>query len=378
MSRRPVTGVGAVASVGRDPDEIFRSLCAGRSGIGTLRGFHRDRYNAEHLYEVDDRPVPGEDRVGRATDLLVDAVGQALKDAGLPPDLRGVPVLVGTGLRELRSLELWSRDGAGFDAARMHFGTALREWFGADDTHTVSNACSASLYTLALGLDMLELQTADTVVVCGVDVITESMFALSDRLQLEPPERLRPFDRNRKGTVMGEGAAALVLRREAEPQHVQGWVRGVAINCDAYHPTAPDPDGIARAIEDAHARSGVKPEDVDLVMTHGTGTHLNDAAEATALAQVFGPHIGRPLMSGIKSMTGHTSGASGALSLIVALRAMREGRVPPITGLEEPAPETEGFRLVRGEAVEGPVQMAQVDAFGFGGINAVAVVEATR
>jgi len=262
----------------------------------------------------------------------------------------------------------------------MHFGTALRERFGAQDTHTISNACSASLYALALGVDLLEFQDAETVIVAGVDVITESMFGLSDRLQLDPPDRLRPFDRDRKGTVMGEGAAAIVLRRErpADRDAVHGWVRGVAVNCDAFHATAPDPGGIAAAVRDAHSRSGVKAEDVGLVVLHGTGTSLNDAAEGTALTDVFGPHIGNPLMTGVKSMTGHTSGASGVLSLLVALRAMREGRVPPITGLDNPAAEAAGFRLVRDHPVEQRINLAQVDAFGFGGINAVAIVEAGR
>lgn len=214
MSRWPVTGMGAVASTGGDVETIFSQLCAGRSGLGELRGFNRDWYNAGHLYEVDNRPEPGADVVGRATGLLLEAVAQAARDAGLGEDLRGVPVLVGTGLRELRSLELRSRDGQEFDVSRMHFGTALRERFGAEDTHTISNACSASLYALALGVDLLEFQGAETVIVAGVDVITESMFGLSDRLQLEPPGQLRPFDRERKGTVMGEGAAAIVLRRE--------------------------------------------------------------------------------------------------------------------------------------------------------------------
>jgi 3-oxoacyl-[acyl-carrier-protein] synthase II len=377
VSRWPVTGVGAVASMGADPEEVFAALCAGRSGLGTLRGFNRAWYNADRLYEVDNRPAPGVDVTGRATALLTEAVGQALSDAGREADLGSVPVLIGTGLRELRSLELWWRDGQSFDAAGMHFGTALRRRFGADDTHTISNACSASLYALALGCDLLEFQDADTVVVAGVDVITESMFGLSDRLQLDPPDRLRPFDRDRKGTVMGEGAAAVVLQREAAGRGPYGFVRGVAVNCDAHHPTAPDPQGIARAITDAHHRAGVKPQDVDLVMVHGTGTPLNDAAEATALAEVFGDHVGSPLMTGVKSMTGHTSGASGLLSLIVALHAMREGRVPPIAGLSEAAPETEGFRLVR-DTVAAEVSLAQIDAFGFGGINAVAVVEAAR
>ncbi|MDI5962464.1 beta-ketoacyl synthase N-terminal-like domain-containing protein [Streptantibioticus silvisoli] len=380
MSRLPVTGVGAVASIGRDPGEIFAALCAGRDGRHPLRGFNRDWYNADCLYEVDDRPAPQTDTVGRATALLLDAVGQAARDAGLGDDLSDVPILVGTGLRELRSLELWWRDGRPFGAERMHFGTALRERFGALDTHTISNACSASLYALALAVNLLELQEADMVIVAGVDVITESMFGLSDRLQFDPPDRLRPFDRDRKGTVMGEGAGAIVLRRKAPADRgaVHGWVRGVAVNCDAFHATAPDPHGIAAAVRQAHDQAGVKAEDIGLVMLHGTGTQLNDAAEATALSDVYGPHIGSPLMTGMKSMTGHTSGASGVLGLLVALRAMGQGVVPPITGLDNPAAEVAGFRIVRDTPVEEQVDLAQIDAFGFGGINAVAVVEAGR
>ncbi|WP_411107413.1 beta-ketoacyl synthase N-terminal-like domain-containing protein [Streptomyces sp. cmx-4-9] len=380
MSRWPVTGMGAVASNGGDVETLFSRLCEGRSGLGELRGFNRDWYNARHLYEVDNRPRTGADVVGRATGLLLEAVGQAARDAGLGEDLRGVPVLVGTGLRELRSLELRARDGQEFDVSRMHFGTALRERFGAEDTHTVSNACSASLYALALGVDLLEFQGAETVIVAGVDVITESMFGLSDRLQLEPPDQVRPFDRERKGTVMGEGAAAIVLRREApaESGASHGWIRGVGVNCDAFHATAPDPQGIAAAIRDAHRRAGVKAEDIELVMVHGTGTQLNDAAEGIALHEVYGPHIGLPAMTGVKSMTGHTSGASGVLSLIVALQSMKEGRIPPVTGLDNVADEAAAFRFVRDASERADVKLAQIDAFGFGGINAVAVVEAAQ
>lgn len=152
----------------------------------------------------------------------------------------------------------------------------------------------------------------------------------------------------------------------------------MSVNCDAFHATAPDPQGIAAAIRDAHTRAGVKAEDIELVMVHGTGTQLNDAAEGTALQEVYGPHIGRPVMTGVKSMTGHTSGASGVLSLIVALRSMREGRIPPITGLDDVADEASEFRFVRDASVRADVQLAQIDAFGFGGINAVAVVEAAQ
>ncbi|MEV7184267.1 beta-ketoacyl-[acyl-carrier-protein] synthase family protein [Kitasatospora sp. NPDC093102] len=373
-----ITGMGAVASTGRGVDELFESLCAGRTGRAELRGFDRSRFRAQYAYEVDDRPEPGQDEPGRATELLSAAIAEAVRDAGLDEDLSGVPVLVGTGLRELRSAELWWREDTKFSDAGLHFGTALRERFGADHTHTFSNACSASLYALALGSDLLEQGGADTVVVAGVDVLTESMYGLLERVHPAPPDRVRPFDRNRTGVLMGDGAGAVVLRRTDGGRPAHGRLRGVAVNCDAYHVTAPDAAGIAEAMRTAHRLAGVGPADVDLVMAHGTGTLLNDEAEATALAEVFGADAGRPLVTAVKSMTGHTSGASGLLNLIIGLRALNEGRVPPTVGLEDPVDEAAEFRFVIGEAATEELRVAQLNAFGFGGINAVAIVEAGR
>lgn len=371
------TGIGAVASVGASADEIFNALCTGRSGLGELRAFDRGKYRVQHAYEIDDRPESGADVPGRATRWLLDAIAEAARDAGLGEDLADIPILIGTGLRELRSAELSWRDGADFDLARLHFGTALRQRFGAVRTYTFSNACSASLYALALGSDLLAAGEADTVIVAGVDTLTESMYGLLDRVHMEAPDQLRPFDRERKGVLMGEGAAAVVLRRGdgAPGSPIRGRLRSVAVNCDAYHVTAPDPNGIAEAVRTAHREAGVKPEDIDLVMLHGTGTLLNDEAEATAVGEVFGSHVSRPLMTAIKSMTGHTSGGSGLLSLIVALQALEGGRIPPVVGLREPVTEAERFQLVRDEQRLAEPVLAQVDAFGFGGVNAVAIVE---
>ncbi|WP_283249771.1 beta-ketoacyl synthase N-terminal-like domain-containing protein [Streptomyces sp. TS71-3] len=373
-----MTGMGAVASVGGCVDDIFEALCAGRTGRAELRGFDRGKFRAQYAYEIDDRGDEGGDEPGRATRWLLKAVEEAVEDAGLAEDLRDVPVLVGTGLRELRSVELSWRDGARFDMAELHFGTALRRRFNAHRTYTLSNACSASLYALAMGSDLLAAGQADAVVVAGVDTLTESMYGLLDRVHMEPPDRVIPFDVNRKGVLMGEGAAAVVLRRgEGAAGVPRGLLRAVHVDCDAYHVTAPDPEGVAGAVRGAHERAGVKPGDIDLVMLHGTGTLLNDEAEAAAIGQVFGADTGTPLMTALKAMTGHTSGGSGLLSLIVALKALESGRIPPTVGLREPVSEAAGFRFVRGSAATAELAIAQVDAFGFGGVNAVAIVERT-
>jgi 3-oxoacyl-[acyl-carrier-protein] synthase II len=373
-----VTGMGAVSSVGGDARATFAALAQGRSGLAELRGFDRSRFRARHAYEIDDRPAPGTDVPLRATGWLLRAVAEALADAGLAGDLTGVPVLVGTTLRELRSVELNWCEGAPFDAARLHFGTALRERFGADRTYTVANACSASLYALGLGTDLLETGEADTVVVAGVDTITESTYGLLDRVYREAPESVRPFDRGRRGMLQGDGAAAVVLRRgPGTPAGARAYatVRGVGLNCDAYHPSAPDSGSIGRVMREAHRRAGIKPADVDLVLLHGTGTPLNDEAEARALGEVFAGVPRPPRMTAVKSMIGHTAGASGLHSLVTAVQALHSGRVPPTLGLDEPIDEVAGFRLAREPVTERGMSLAQVDSFGFGGLNAVAVVE---
>ncbi|CAL9400135.1 beta-ketoacyl synthase N-terminal-like domain-containing protein [Streptomyces sp. Tu 3180] len=380
MLSRPITGMGAVASTGRGVGTLFENLCRGVTGRAELRGFDRTRFRAQHAYEVDDRPARGEDVPARATALLVEAIAQAAADAGLGEDLSGTPVLIGTGLRELRSLELWWRGDTDLDDTGLHFGTALRERFGADVTHTFSNACSASLYALALGSDLLAQEgddAPDTVIVAGVDVLTESMYGLLERVHPTPPDRVRPFDRDRTGVLMGDGAAAVVLSRETGGRRAHALLRGVAVNCDAFHVTAPSPEGIAKAMRSAYDMAGVKPKDIDLVMLHGTGTLLNDEAEAAAMADALGDAASGPLMTAIKSMTGHTSGASGLMGLVVGVTALKEGRVPPTVGLQRPVEEAAGFRFVTGDAASASMNVAQFNAFGFGGINAVAIVEAT-
>ncbi|WP_263170051.1 beta-ketoacyl-[acyl-carrier-protein] synthase family protein [Streptomyces sp. SCSIO ZS0520] len=373
-----ITGMGALACVGGTPAGIFDSLCAGRGGLGPLQVFDHEKYRARQAYEIHDRARPGVDEPGRATRWLLAAIDQALADAGHPEDLAEVPVLVGTTLQEQRSAELWWREGAPLEPDALHFGTALRERYGATRTYTFANACAATLYALAMGTDLIELGEADTVVVAGTDAIGESAFGTLDRVQNDVPEALRPFDRSHRGMLMGEGAVAVVLTREAAPgRRVHGRLRAVGMNCDAQHSTAPDPEGIARVLRETHRRAEIDPGDIDLVLLHGSGTPKNDSTEAAVLSQMF-PAPGGPLMTAIKSMTGHTLGGSGLLSLAMGALALQRGQVPPVLGLTDPIEEAAGLRLVREEAATAELGLAQIDAFGFGGINAAAILEAAR
>ncbi|MFF7793116.1 beta-ketoacyl synthase N-terminal-like domain-containing protein [Streptomyces sp. NPDC007991] len=365
-----IAGRGVVTAFGDSVGGVLDALCAGRTALAPLRSFDPERYGLRHAYEIDDRPA-GQDVELRATGWLCRAVELAAADAGLT-DLSSVPVIVGTGLRELRTAELRHRAGTPGPAADLYFDGALRRRFGTGRTYTVANACAASLYACGLGADLLAAGEADTVVVAGTDAITESMLGLLDRVQPGHPDAVRPFDRERRGVLLGEGAAAVVLRRGGPAPAV---LRSVALGCDAHHVTAPDPEGILRTIQEAQDRAGLAPEEIDLVLAHGTGTLLNDEAEAIALSKAFAGC--RPAVTAVKAATGHTSGTSGLLALTLAVEALTTGRIPPTRGVRELIPEAAGLDVVRDRERRVPLRTAQIDAFGFGGLNAVALVEGT-
>ncbi|MDI2125665.1 beta-ketoacyl synthase N-terminal-like domain-containing protein [Yinghuangia seranimata] len=370
-----IVGMGAVTCLGDEPAAVHRALCDGRTGVAPLRAFDSSLFRVKHAYEIDDRAVPGQDEPGRATRWLRAAVAAALADAGLPAHVPDVPVIVGTTLRELRSAELWWRDGHPLAPADLHFGRAMREAFGTTETHTVASACAAALYALAMATDLIALGLAETVVVAGTDAITESSFGGLDRVQNPPPQAIRPFARHRRGMVMGEGAVAVVVRASgSHPRPVHARVRAVATNCDAAHATVPDTAGVSDAVRDAHRRAGISARDVDLVVVHGSGTRHNDAVEAGVLRDVFRGVRPGPLVTSVKSGLGHTCGGSGLMSLMVAVLAMRTGESPPIPELTDPTPEARGLRLVAGVPARERVDTAQINAIGLGGINAVAIV----
>ncbi len=375
-----ITGTGLVCSVGSDTKSCFAAFCQGLTGNKPLQAFDVPRYNVRRAYEVSDRPA-GRDPKGRSSRWLCAAINEALHTSGLlpGPDQR-LAVVVGTGLRELRSLELWWADGQPLVASELHFAGAVHAQTPLRArVVTLCNACSASSFALGVADDMLALGQADAVVVAGSDSITESMFGLADRTNGLHPQELQPFDHDRRGVVLGEGAAAVVLEpaaaAAARGATARARLRGVGLSCDAHHETAPLVEGVARAMRDAYRRSSLSPDEVDLVMAHGTGTALNDPTELAALRQVFGDRAPAVMITGLKSMTGHTSGASGLMSAIAAMEAMHQGRVPPTVGLRTPMAEAAGLDLVVSEARQASVRVAQVNAFGFGGVNAVALLE---
>jgi 3-oxoacyl-[acyl-carrier-protein] synthase II len=260
----------------------------------------------------------------------------------------------------------------------LHFDAAVRSVLpGVTEVITVSNACAASGHALALAQDLLELDEADAVIVAGCDATTESMLAMIGRVADKPTPALQPFQQGRAGVLLGEGAVAAVLQPAQAAARPLARLLGVG-TCDAHHETAPDVKGIVAAMHDAHERAGVKPDDIGLVLAHGTGTALNDPTEAAALTEVFDGASPGPLVTGIKGAIGHTSGGAALMSLLVAVEAMRTGRVPVVAGLETPIEQAADLRLVYGAPAATQARLAQVNAFGFGGVNSVCVIEVDR
>lgn len=368
-----ITGSAMLTALGGTAD-TYKSLVEGRSGIQPLSFISPDLVNVRYGYHLDNT---GGERSLRAGGWLTECVAAAAREAGVDCSRQRVVAIVGTGLRELRAVERWHADDRGAPPSTLHFGAAVRSALtGIQDVITVSNACSASSHALALACDLIELDEADVVIACGADAMTESMLAMIGRVGDGYSEAVRPFDKHRRGVLLGEGAVAVVVQRAGTTADSDAGlrVRGVGLSCDAYHETAPHPPGLLAAMTDAYDRAGLTPADAGLVVAHGTGTALNDPNEAAVLAQLF-DGVARPLVTAIKGGIGHTSGSAGLMSLLIAAESLRQGQVPPIVGLRDPIAEAEPLDLVIGDAATTRATVAQVNSFGFGGVNAVCLLE---
>jgi 3-oxoacyl-[acyl-carrier-protein] synthase II len=368
-----IVGMAAKTSLGDTSRETYEALCRGEDGNALLQGFAAEKYNSKRAYEIKDRNGDG-DTPYRASKWLSAVIQDAVKDSGIDASGSRMAVFVGTGLRELRSVELWHNDQERIRLDKLHFfDSASASLPCRCPVYTLCNACSASNFALGMAMDMLEGDELDFAVVAGCDSITESMFGLLDRVNPMHPQFLRSFNKDRRGVLMGDGAAAVVLAKDPSPAP-RVWLRGVGISCDAYQDTAPHKDGLVAAMKNASERSGVAPDEVDLLFVHGTGTILNDQVEAVAVREFFGGHADGLPVTGIKPNIGHTSGASALISVIMAAESLGRGTAPPILGLQDPIEEAQGLKLLSHPVPTQSFQIVQVNAFGFGGVNAVAIL----
>ena len=400
MARRRVvvTGLGAVTPLGIGAKPLHERWAAGEVGIADGAGACRDFEPKEFLSVKEIR------RLDRFSQLGVVAADEAIAQAGwngeLPYDRMRVGCVIATGIGGIQTVES-QHDVMRDRGAKMVSPLGIPLYMPNAAAAAVSmkhglqgqmyglvSACSGGAHAIGSALRMIQYGDADAVVAGGAEAtLTEFGFACFNSMQaLSPTGVSRPFDARRDGFVMGEGAGVLVLEAEDAARErgatILGEVIGYGSTADAFHLTAPQPDGepAARAIQLALADAGITPEDVAYVNAHGTSTQLNDAAETAALKRALGEHRAKQIpVSSTKSSIGHLLGAAGAVEAVATIETLDTRVIPPTLGYEEPDPELD-LDYVPGEArpliaANGGAPMAISNSFAFGGHNVALILQ---
>jgi 3-oxoacyl-[acyl-carrier-protein] synthase II len=395
MSRIVVTGVGAVTPLGVGARKLFDRWMAGETGFVGLEAPCSDFEPTEHLSKKEAR------RADRFTQLAMAASDEAVASAGwkdeLPYDPARIGSVIGTGIGGLGTMEhghdMLRDEGPGKVpplSVPLMMGNAasgvlaMRHGLRGPSYGTVS-ACAAAGHAIGTAMRMIQHGEADAVVTGGAEAaltpLSRAAFAALDATS--PTGQSRPFDRRRDGFVMGEGAGILILEDEeralARGATILGVVRGYGATSDAHHLTAPEVagSGATAAMRVAIADAGLTPGDIDYVNAHGTSTPLNDRAETVAIKNALGEHAHRVPVSSTKSAIGHLLGAAGAAEAIATLYALQERVAPPTLGYEEPEEDLDLDYVPEAKPlqVDGRPPIAMSNSFGFGGHNAVLVLE---
>ncbi|RNF92257.1 beta-ketoacyl-[acyl-carrier-protein] synthase family protein [Streptomyces botrytidirepellens] len=392
-----VTGLGAVSGIGIGAAEFLAGLRAGKSAARPVTAFDTEGFEHAMACEVPDFE-PGRwirhldiGNLGRASQFSVAAARMAVADAGIAEDaLRAVPSLISIGTTDGESGDLDQLVETEVDlgpermdptvARRVPAGrlsAVIAEEFRLSRTEAVTlpTACAAGNYAIGYGYDAIRGGDVEVALCGGADALCRKTFTGFYRLGTIAPERCQPFDKDRKGILTGEGAGVLVLESLesalARGARIYAEVLGYGLNCDADHPVAPNQDSVARCMRLALDDARIKPEEVDFISAHGTGTRANDITEARAIRQVFGD-AAPPRTVSIKSMIGHSMGAAGALASIACALALTEGFIPPTINHVETDPEC-GLDVVPNEAVDAELRVVQNNGLAFGGNNAVVI-----
>src|SRR3954466_5130678 len=417
MRRVVVTGLGMVSPLGGDVETSWRNILASKSGAGRITIFDPEEYAckiacevepADHEYGFDPNKRV-DHKVQRQVDPFIvygiDAAGQALGDAGLvdasEEERYRTGVSIGSGIGGLPGIEkesiiLYEK---GPRRGRPHFvpgrlinlisGQVSIKYGLMGPNHAVVTACSTGAHSIGDAARMIIMDDADVMVAGGAESALcplgiagfAQARALSTRND-EPEKASRPYDKDRDGFVMGEGAGVVVLeeyeRAKKRGAKIYAEMVGYGMSGDAYHVTAPHPEGAGgyRAMQAAMKRSGLDLADIDYINAHGTSTPLGDELELGAVRRLFGNNIGHLSMSSTKSAIGHLLGGAGAVEAIFCILALRDQIVPPTLNLENPSEGTAGVDLVPLVAKQREVKAVLNNSFGFGGTNASLVMKA--
>jgi 3-oxoacyl-[acyl-carrier-protein] synthase II len=401
-----ITGFGLVIPTGIGVETAWKSVCEGRSGVGRLTRFDPNGHETKISAEVKGFNPENyiEKKEIKKMDLFIQyalaATKEALQDSQLkvtPENAEQVGVIVGTGLGGLPTIEKYHQvlleKGPGRISpffipmliANLASGQIAIHFGAKGPNSCVVTACATGAHCIGDAYRAIVYGDAKAIIAGGTEAnITpltvagfNAMRALSTRND-EPEKACRPFEKNRDGFVVAEGAGILILEDLEfalnRGARIHAEIVGYGYTGDAYHITAPSPDGegAARCMRMAIRDAGLKPQEIGYINAHGTSTPLNDLTETQAVKAVFGEHAKRVPISATKSMTGHLLGAAGSTEAIFTILSLRDGILPPTINYEEPDPECD-LDYVPNVARRQPIQVAMSNAFGFGGTNATLI-----
>ncbi|AOF97197.1 beta-ketoacyl-ACP synthase II [Sphingobium sp. RAC03] len=418
MRRVVVTGLGMVSPLGGDVETTWKNIIASKSGAATITRFDPTDYKCriacevkpkEHEYGFDPY-LEVDHKIQRQVDLFIvfgiAAASEALRDAGLlnmtEEERFRAGCSIGSGIGGLPGIESESLVLANKGPSRVspHFvhgrlinlisGQVSIKYGLMGPNHAVVTACSTGAHSIGDAARMIAMDDADVMLaggaesaICPIGIAGFSQArALSTNFNDDPTRASRPYDVNRDGFVMGEGAGVVVLeeyeRAKARGANIYAEVLGYGLSGDAYHVTAPHPEGSGafRSMQMALKKSGLSLEDIDYVNAHGTSTPMGDELELGAVRRLFGDQIGAMSMSSTKSAIGHLLGGAGAVESIFCILAMRDQIVPPTLNLDEPSESCKGVDLVPHVAKQRTVRAVLNNSFGFGGTNASLIMKA--
>ena len=395
-----VTGIGLMSALGTTREAVWHGLVSGRCGIAAVTQFETTGYRSQLAAEI---PAYTRDaaysekawrRLSRSDQVAIIASREALDDAGLlegDVDRERIGVLLGSGTANLMRNEEWFAEMRRVGVRRAspakifnHFPSTpsdtVAATFGLEGLKaSVLSACSSGTVAVGYGADAIRWGQIDAALAGASDVLCRLTFSGFNALRLVDTEPCRPFCRTRKGMNLGESAAILVLedlshaRRRAA--RIYAEIAGYGVRCEAYHPTAPEPEGraVADLVHDALRAARMPPDAVDHVNAHGTATPQNDRAEARGMRLVFGERVRRIPVTSIKSMVGHCLAAAGAIEAAAVAMSIAHGVVPPTVNYREDDPECD-VDVVANEARNVAVTCGVSTSLAFGGNNGALVI----
>lgn len=391
-----VVGLGVVSSIGIGKEDFWKALISGKSGISKVESFDTSGCGREFGGEIKIfdplKFMSKKDakKMGRASQMAVAATYLALEDAKLKIDLskKKVAVIFGTTMGETTVLESLNKSWVekGLEDVNSFFiprSTAnlisanVGIMFKLQGINLViPTACAAGNYAIGYGYELISNAEVDIAICGGADAFSRIAFIGFSRLYAMSTDICQPFDKNRKGMLLGEGSAVLILMDEELAKKlnlfIYAEVLGYGLSCDAHHMTIPSEDGIARCMKNALARTNIKISDVDYISAHGTGTIQNDRNESMAIKSVFGEYYKKIPVSSIKSMLGHCMGAASSIEAASCVLAINENIIPPTINYSTPDPECD-IDCVPNVARRCEVKIALNNAYAFGGNNACVV-----